>query len=148
MVAAAAACKLVVPVLADTSVLFALADADSLAHDTVRACVADLRETIVLPVTVLPELDYLLAARLGLHAEIAVLRGITEDPFRIEGLRGTDVTRCIELIEKYGDSDIGFVDASIVALAERLDIRRLLTLDRRHFPMIRPRHCAALELLP
>jgi predicted nucleic acid-binding protein len=137
-----------VPVLVDTSVLFALADADSLAHETVRACVSALSETIVVPVTVLPELDHLLAERLGLRAELAVLRGLIDDPFRIEGLRDPDIERCIELIETYGDSDIGFVDASLVAVAERLDIRRLLTLDRRHFPMIRPRHCPALHLLP
>jgi predicted nucleic acid-binding protein len=134
--------------VADTSALFALADADSLAHEPVRACMTRLRETIILPLTVLPELDYLLAERLGLRAELAVLRGIAQEPFRIEGLRPGDLTRCIELIETYSDSDIGFVDASIVAIAERLDIHKVLTLDRRHFPIIRPRHCTAFDLLP
>ena len=36
----------------------------------------------------------------------------------------------------------------LVAVAERLKIRRVLTLDRRHFEMIRPRHCASFEILP
>jgi hypothetical protein len=33
-------------------------------------------------------------------------------------------------------------------MAERLNVRRILTLDRRHFELIRPRHCPAFELLP
>ena len=51
-------------------------------------------------------------------------------------------------MRQYADSNIGFVDASIVAVAERLDIRKVLTLDRRHFGVIRPRHCPALDILP
>lgn len=40
------------------------------------------------------------------------------------------------------------VDASIVAVAERLDVRKIATLDRRHFSVVRPRHVDALELIP
>ena len=36
----------------------------------------------------------------------------------------------------------------IAATAERLNIKRLLTLDRRDFQLIRPRHCDSFELLP
>ena len=59
-----------------------------------------------------------------------------------------DVARCAELIDQYADSDIGFVDASIVAVAERLAITHILTLDRRHFGMLRPRHCSYFTLVP
>jgi hypothetical protein len=45
---------------------------------------------------------------------------------------------------KYSDAALGFVDASIVAVAERLKIKELLTTDRRHFSLIRPRHCPTL----
>ena len=48
----------------------------------------------------------------------------------------------------YADNPIGFVDASIVAVAERLGVRQVLPLDRRHFGQIGPRHCDALDLLP
>lgn len=44
--------------------------------------------------------------------------------------------------------DLDFVDALIVAIAERLNITRLLTLDRRDFQIIRPKHCNSFELLP
>jgi predicted nucleic acid-binding protein len=51
-------------------------------------------------------------------------------------------------MRQYADSDIGFVDASIVAVAERLNVRKIVTLDRRHFGLIRPRHCEAFAILP
>ena len=48
----------------------------------------------------------------------------------------------------YQDAEVGLTDASIVALAERYKIRRVLTLDRRHFGMFRPEGLEYLELLP
>jgi uncharacterized protein len=59
-----------------------------------------------------------------------------------------DFPRIVELMRQYADNGIGFVDASVVAVAERLNVRTVLTLDRRHFGAIRPRHCTALEILP
>ena len=43
---------------------------------------------------------------------------------------------------------MGYVDASIVAIAERLNVTRIATLDQRHFRMMRPRHVDALTLPP
>lgn len=135
-------------VIADTSGLFALADADSRAHSAVRGYLEAGDEPLVVPVTVLPELDYLLATRLGLAAELAVLRAAAAGEFRLEPVTAADLTRAVTLIEEYADSDIGLVDASLVAVAERLRIRKVLTLDRRHFSLFRPKHCAAFTLVP
>jgi hypothetical protein len=52
------------------------------------------------------------------------------------------------LLDQYADLDLDFADACIVALAERLNVRRLLTLDRRHFAAVRPQHCPGFEVLP
>ncbi len=49
---------------------------------------------------------------------------------------------------QYADANLALVDALIFAIAERLNIKRLLTLDRRDFQLIRPKHCVSLELLP
>jgi len=46
------------------------------------------------------------------------------------------------------DSDIGFVDAAVLAITERLNEPKVATLDHRHFSMMRPRHVEALRLLP
>ena len=51
-------------------------------------------------------------------------------------------------MSRYADARIDYVDCMIVALAERLGVTRILTLDQRHFRLFRPRHCPAFELLP
>jgi len=63
-------------------------------------------------------------------------------------LTNEDFRRSFQLLETYSDVNIGFVDASLVAIAERLKISRILTTDRKHFSIIRPRHCHTFELLP
>lgn len=59
-----------------------------------------------------------------------------------------DYERIRELCDRYADSDIGFVDAAVLAVTERLDEPKLATLDWRHFSMLRPRHVESLRLLP
>lgn len=54
----------------------------------------------------------------------------------------------VELIDTYHDLGLGLVDASVVAVAERLGITQIATLDHRHFRVVRPRHIDAFELLP
>ncbi len=135
-------------IVADTSGLFALADADSRAHAAVRSYLESNTEPVVVPITVLPELDYLLASRLGLREELAVLRAAAAGEFRVEPVSTADLTRAIALIEAHADAEIGLVDASLVAVAERLRIFTVLTLDRRHFAALRPRHCEAFTIVP
>jgi uncharacterized protein len=59
-----------------------------------------------------------------------------------------DLTRTAELVEQYADLPLGATDACIVALAERLNIIELATLDQRHFNVVRPRHIQAMTLIP
>ena len=57
----------------------------------------------------------------------------------------------VELVRKYGDlgkTGLGGADASVIALAERLRITEVATIDRRHFQVVRPAHCSAFTLLP
>ena len=51
-------------------------------------------------------------------------------------------------MSRYGDLPLGTTDATVVALAERLGVHEVATLDRRHFSVVRPRHVQALTLLP
>lgn len=138
---------LIMIVLVDTNALFALANADDENHDQVKEYVESTDDVLLLPITVLPEIDYLVTKHLGVQVEIALLRDIAAGAFRLETMSDDDVIRATDLVEQYSDSDIGFVDASIVAIAERLNVTRILTGDQ-HFRMIRPRHCAYFELVP
>jgi len=135
-------------ILVDTSALYALIDASEPAHGAVAAAVRQAREALLLPITVVPETDYLVASRLGVRVELAMLRAVVSGELRLEAVTAADVARCVEIVDEHADSDIGFVDASLVALAERLGVTRVLTLDHRHFRMVRPRHCPAFELVP
>lgn len=136
------------PVLVDTSALYALADAKTAEHGRVRSYVQSSSDPMILPVTVLPEADYLISTRLGSRVAAAFLRTVVSGAFVIGALERVDLARCLELVEAYVDTPIGLVDASIVAIAERLRISHVLTLDRRHFHMLRPRHVPAFTLLP
>jgi predicted nucleic acid-binding protein len=66
----------------------------------------------------------------------------------LEAPLAEDYLRSAEMLRQYADANLDFVDALIAATAERLNIKRLLTLDRRDFQLIRPRHCDSFELLP
>ncbi|MHB1025247.1 MAG: type II toxin-antitoxin system VapC family toxin, partial [Desulfobacteria bacterium] len=61
---------------------------------------------------------------------------------------GPDMARTVAILKQYTDANIGFVDASLVAVSERLGINTVFTTDRRHFSLIKPAHCSAFTLLP
>ena len=105
-------------------------------------------EDVLVPITVVPEITYLLGTRIGARAELAFAQGIAAGEFPIEPLLDEDHGRIAELMGIYVDAPVGFVDASVVTMAERLDVVRLLTTDRRHFSLIRPRHTTAFQLVP
>lgn len=92
------------------------------------------------------EVSFFLGDRLGPKAEKAFAASIRAAELDIESVEPADWARIDELFAEY--EDLGIVDASVVATCERLGVRRLATLDRRHFGVVRPRHCDGLELLP
>lgn len=118
------------------------------AHAACRALLEQAEETMVLPSSVLPELDYMLTARSGPAPMVALLRDIERGVFRVADLPNAAYPRLRELIDRFADSDIGFVDASIIALAETLGETRIATLDRRHFSLFRTRNGDPYQLLP
>lgn len=101
---------------------------------------------LVIPTMVVAEVSYFVGTRLGPEAEARFLGGLSE--FDVEGPTMEDWGRMAELVDRYADFPLGGTDASVVALAERLDTDVVITLDRRHFSSVRPRHCASFNLLP
>lgn len=77
-----------------------------------------------------------------------LLRNITSGVYTVENLRPEDYARAADICERYADARIGFVDAAVLSVVERLGETKLATLDHRHFGLLRPRHVEALELLP
>ena len=78
----------------------------------------------------------------------AFLRSFGSGFLTVADLRPIDLTRSAELVEQYADLPLGGADASVIALAERMGITQVATLDTRHFRVVRPKHVPALTLLP
>lgn len=107
-----------------------------------------VRGPFFVPGPVLAEVCYLLESRRGPHTEALFLGSLGRRELELVGLIPRDLARMADLVKTYADLPLGGVDASVVAVAERLSIRTVATLDRRHFTIVRPRHADSFELLP
>lgn len=132
----------------DTGPLFAALDRSDADHAACRTLIETTPEPLVVPAPVLVEVEYLIHARLHVGVWLALLDDVRDGAFRVEALTATDYVRVRELCDRYADADVGFVDAAVLAVAERLGEPKLATLDHRHFGILRPNHVAALDLLP
>lgn len=102
----------------------------------------------MIPAPVLVEVDYLVHSRMDQRAFWLLLEDIAEGAYLVEDLWIEDYERVGEICARYEDLDIGFVDAAVMVVVERLGEPKLATLDRRHFGVVRPKHVTSLELLP
>ena len=133
--------------LIDTGFLFAVLDESDAKHPSCLAAF-EYEDKALLPEIVLPELAYLLLKRGGYEVLSKFLRTVVAGDYSLVPTKLQDLERAAEILEKYADSNLDLVDCVIVAIAERLKIKRILTIDRRHFGIFRPRHCAAFEIIP
>lgn len=134
--------------VADTGAIYALYDGSDAHHSAVRAAVAGIREPLHVPMACLGELDYLLREHLGVRAELDFLLAIERGRFVLEALTLVDIPRCKELIAKYESLGLGLADASVVAVAERLKTRRIMTVDWRDFSVVRSARGERFTLIP
>jgi hypothetical protein len=137
-----------VALVLDTSVLLGALDAADADHEPCAALIAGASEERVVPSLVLSELDYWCHARLTAEVWLTFLADVLDGAYRVEHPTHPDLERCHELQGEYADLGLGVVDASVLALVERLGEPKLATLDHRHFATVRPRHVEALALLP
>jgi uncharacterized protein len=137
-----------VALILDTSVLLAALDAADPDHRSCARLIEETTENLVVPVLVLSELDYWCGERLTTDVWLSFLEDVLNGAYGIESPTQGDLERCRDLQLTYADLRVGVVDASILALAERLAETKVATLDHRHFATMRPRHISALELLP
>lgn len=132
----------------DTGPLYASLDRRDADHIACRHLIETCNERLVIPAPVLVEVDYWIHARLNAGVWSALLDDIIVGAYAVEALQTPDYLRVRELCDRHTDLDIGFVDAAVLSVVERLGETKLATLDHRHFTFVRPRHVEALELLP
>ena len=124
--------------IVDTSALLAYFNAREPDHPAVAGLIDSSDELLVVSPYVVAELDYLIAKRIGVDAELEVLRELSSGAWELAVVGAAELELATSIIEKYGDQDIGVADASMVVLADRYHTRRIVTLDRRHFEVLRP----------
>ena len=132
----------------DTGPLYAALDRSDADHAACRALIEATEEPLIIPSPVLVEVDYWIHERLQPGALVALLADIEAGAYVVEDLVASDYERVRTLCDRYADSDIGFVDAAVMAIVERLDEPKLATLDHRHFGLLRPRHRESITLVP
>lgn len=134
--------------LVDTNIWLAAADRRSDRHQDCAAIVREHRGELAAPVPVIAEASWLILDRLGTAAQSAFLRLVTSGQLVPADLTSGDWQRCAELAEQYASLRLDLIDASLIAVAERLKLTTLATLNHRDFAVVRPRHAAAFTLLP
>jgi predicted nucleic acid-binding protein len=130
----------------DSGPLYAVTDTDDDDHERSLAALERRDLQLVIPTLVVAEVTYMVGHRLGPRAESRFLRGLEQ--LEVEAPAAADWPRIAELVDRYRDFPLGGTDASVVALAERLDCEVVVTLDRRHFGAVQPRHCASFQVVP
>ena len=134
--------------IVDTSALLAYFDANEPDHGAMARVIEESAEQLVVSPYVIAELDYLVATRVGVDAERAVLAELAGGAWELAAFGGTDLEQAASVIKKYRDQQIGAADASNVVLADRYRTRTIATLDRRHFSVLRPMGGGRFAIVP
>ena len=132
----------------DAGPLVALADE----REPRRAAVLSLLRfepgALVVPSPVTAEIDYLLGARFGAAAQRAFLEDLARRRYETAALDGLDHAAALGVDRQYEDLDLGLADISVIIVARKIDTRRILTFDERHFRAVAPLQGGLFTLLP
>lgn len=126
-------------IVADTSAIVALIDADDADHRRVLDLYRCDPDAWVLPWAILPEVGYLVGRHGSADAEQVFLDDLAASRFSVEWGLAVDLVRAAELNRRYAALELGLVDTVVMAIAERLQVTGIATLDRRHFGAVRLR---------
>lgn len=132
----------------DTGFWYASIDDSDGYYERVAPIAKNIREKVFIPIPVITETAYLILRNCGVEKLGAFLESLSTTNFSLETPTAENYKRAAEILRKYDDANIDFVDACIVSIAERLNITKILTVDRRHFGIFKPQHCEAFEILP
>lgn len=132
--------------IVDSGPLYAAVDADDDHHLDCLEVLGRPDLDLIVPAMVVAEVTYIVGRRMGPVAEAGFLDGLAD--LEIEAPSREDLVVMARLVTKYGDLPLGGTDASVVALADRLETDLIVTLDRRHFGVLRTPDGHPYRLLP
>lgn len=120
-------------IVADTGAVIALIDRDDRHHAVLRGVFEAEPDRWILPWAVLPEVDHIVSTRMGADVAGAFRADLVDGLFTVDWKGAGDLPRAVELNDRYADLRLGLVDAVVMATAERLEARAIVTLDLRDF---------------
>jgi predicted nucleic acid-binding protein len=135
-------------IILDTSGVLSALDASERHHEASAWALRGAGAPRLLSPFVLAELDYLLATRVSTRVQRAFLREVAAGAYRLEGFDSGDVAEANEVLDRYADLGVGLADASLVVLARRYRVTDILTLDERHFRVVRAIDDRPFRILP
>lgn len=134
-------------IVVDTSVVVAFMNRGDGHHDVVRDWIEEAEEEFFTTPLAIAEMDHLVLRYAGLPAAQALWRDLERGAYQVEWWP-TAVRETVAIAKRYAPLEIGLTDASLVALAARLDTEHIATLDERHFRQVKPKGSPAFTLLP
>ncbi len=133
---------------ADSGAVYGLYDRRDRHHRALRRCLENERQPILISTAILGEIDYLLRTKLDIPAELDFLDAVLASAFMLEPFTVNDLAHARKLIDQYRALNLGLADAAVIATAERLGVRRILTVDERDFRAVRAADGKPFTLLP
>ena len=134
--------------ICDTGPLVAALNARDPEHRVCADLLARFAGEVAAPAPVVTETALFSLRRFGADAQLLLLESVAAGEIEVLDLEPADHQRIVELCRKYRDLPLDQVDASVIAIAERLGHRTVASIDRRHFSVVRLEDGSSLELLP
>ncbi len=102
-----------------------------------REIVASLGASLIVPLTVATEVDHMLRTRVGTDSARKFLAALAGGTLGLAPVTPGLLRRAVEIEERYADLQLGLVDASVMAIAERHELP-ILTFDFADFRATAP----------
>ncbi len=132
--------------IVDSGPLYAAVDADDDHHLDCLEVLGRADLDLIVPAMVVAEVTYIVGQRMGPVAEAGFLDGLAD--LEVEAPSREDLAAMARLVTRYGDLPLGGTDASVAVLADRFETDLVVTLDRRHFGILRTPEGHPYRLLP
>lgn len=135
-------------IVLDTSFVVALLWHEDNGHHEAAEFYAETEARFTTTPLVLAEIDYMLHSRATPEASSAFRAEIHAGSLGVEWWPRLEV-QAAEIADSYADLGLGLTDASLIALAARLETTRIASFDERHFRAVKPlAGGASFTLLP
>lgn len=135
-------------VLFDTSYLYALFCTNDVNHTLVANLAQQDEAEVIIPDVILPEVKFLFRMAGSLFTAMAFMDALSETAAPIAPLTEQDVDRANALAKQYRSQGVSFTQCAIVAIAERLSIDTIYSLQPAPFRIVQPLHCEQLAVYP